>query len=316
MQNKKIAILLIISFSVVVFGLAYLMVVKKMFRSSNPSNSGEGQLAELNKENCGFSSDAKVYEELYKEKDKKLCQCLSDKEKISACESFSNDTLAYDEALRRYDIKFCDTIEEVVRKESCRQMVENGLAEIKKQKAQNPEAQVLTQFEIEEKYADTAKADETLNLILNNAGTLRDESGKINQDKLMEYLTTLDGIKRYQRENSKVYWVEGFLYDLNLQNDEAIKSYSQSISLGTSEVGVYIGRANVYIKMNKISDAIVDLEKAKTLNANDERVIMGLCATYAKKEESEKARANCELLLESTDNEKKLQAKDILRSLK
>lgn len=58
--------------------------------------------------------------------------------------------------------------------------------------------------------------------------------------------------------------------------EQAIELYNKVIETGTESAGVYYNLGNAYFKMNDMPSAILNYEKAKKLNPNDEDILFNL----------------------------------------
>ncbi|MDX9913859.1 MAG: hypothetical protein RBS77_04730 [Candidatus Moranbacteria bacterium] len=316
MQSKKI--IAIVFLFIAGFVLAYFFVVKKMGQDSSDTSSDEvGQEEVYSGPECFY---ADIVEKISADHNADDCKCIKDKESKSLCVDMANDLDLLDKSASDLNIDNCDKIKNNETKVSCRDMVKSGL-EIKEREVSNIHGiEMKTRSEYEK--IRNQNPNDVGNLISLALSYLRESAGEtveqVDTDKINGALLIIKEAKKIEPDNSRVYSAEGYIYVVSLQNDKAIVAFSKSLELDSNNNEALIKRATVYSLLGKSNEAIADLEKAAALDKDkiNAEIYMSLCELYAKNSDKQKAAENCNIIINSNDNQiLKNEAKKTLESI-
>jgi tetratricopeptide (TPR) repeat protein len=324
MKKKKIAMIIIVSIFIFFCGGIYVVVVQK--------NKNEQQEQQLNQEqqqnkqdvsenHCSYISDQEAYEKAIEAVDKEACVCIEDSKVKRACLAVIDDINFYKKAIKNINADECKDIKDEIAKNACVVAVKNSLEYIKNNKTAptGKNGMITADYErIRKENPNDVENLLALAMTYCRESFVSDEN-QIDNSKLAKAFAVIEDAKKRGPNDANVYAVEGYALRLSSRNELALVAYTKSIELDGNNTEALKGRARIYAAQGNVDEALIDLEKATTLDKDKKNleIYALLCSLYAKNFDREKATANCNIIINSGDGEEiRNEMKAILTSLK
>lgn len=308
MQNKKLSAIFIIAFFIVSFGLLYFFVVSKMANKSDLKNT---ELANVEKSACKYSSDDEAYIEATKKPDVAICDCIKDEEKISSCKDMAMNNELYSQAIKQYDPKICEGISVDEIGKSCLGATSSAVDYMKKNdplRLANIYKVYHNEIAIEEfeklASSDSKNIENFLSLAMAYAekGLGEQEQGRDRAQYLDKAFDAINKAKVIDSNNSEVYRVEAYIYEIKPDLDKSLEMYGKSIQLDANNILAYVGRAHANQIRGALQLSLDDLNKAAELDKNKEEIVIysRLCNLESSRSDLvDDAKKNCKIVIES-----------------
>jgi tetratricopeptide (TPR) repeat protein len=314
MQNKKLTMAVMATLSVVFFGLTYFFITQKQMQNRQ-------QAALVTENSCPYASDQEAYDQMVATENESVCACVQNENLKSACVGVASDTGFYRKALNDLNSDICGNIKDQTSKESCVLAVQSGMENAVVDPGLMPEKKPMLRVDYEKMQKENpADVANLLNLAMAyGAESFSTGDGKVDAAKINQALAVLEQAKEMEPNNSRIYAVEGYIDNLNLQSYQAIVAYTKSLELDINNSESLIGRARAYAYLEKFTEAIADLEKAAGLDRarSNNEIYLNLCNLYAQNSNREKAMENCNVIIDNDNDESlKIMARESLSILK
>ena len=316
MQNKKLTMWVMATVSLGAFALILFLITNKQ-EQNLPAVTLVGT-------QCAYASDHEAYNKMVETGDEKICACIRDGKLQNTCRDVASDAGFYKKALSDLNADLCGNIKDQTSKESCTLAVKDGIenaAPTDPGLMPEKKPMLTADYEKMQKENPTDVAN-LLNLAMAyGAESFGTGNGKIDMAKINKALAVLEEAKKIEPNNAKIYTIEGYIDNLNSQNDQALVAYGKSLALDANNIEVLVNRAGIFSSLGRTNEAIADLEKAAERDMEKiytEMVInIELCGLYAKNANHEKATEKCTSVINGTGDEaSKAEAKKTLESLR
>ncbi|HBI16980.1 MAG: TPR Domain containing protein [Candidatus Moranbacteria bacterium GW2011_GWF2_34_56] len=312
MQNKKLLAIFVIAFFTVSFGLLYFFVVNKMTDKSGLKNNKPVNSEKLT---CQYASDDEAYVEATKKPDIAICDCIKDKEKINSCREMAMNNELYSQAIGQYDPKICENISVDEIRKSCLSATSDAVSYMKKNdplRLANIYKNVHSENAIAEfeglVSSDSENIENFFSLAMAYAekGLSEQQQGRERSQYLDKAFETINKAKEIDLNNSEVYRIEAYIYEIKPDLDKALEMYDKSIKLDNNNILAYIGRAHANEMKGALHLALDDLKKAAELDKDKKEISIysRLCNLESSRTDLiGEAKRNCEIVigLESID---------------
>ena len=308
-MTQKNKTLLIVAFAIITFVLVasvflYKPITQKLIQKPPQKEEITGDLPVLT---CTYPDDQAAYTDAITKQNVNQCSCVKDEKLQEMCKFTTMDLTIYSEAVKQFDQKKCENIRDDSRKSACLMITKSGVDYLKENDPQylvNINANAHNKDAIEG-YESLLQSDPnnvknliSLALAYAENGLKDQEQGK-NQDMYVEKaLTVIAKAKTIDANNSEVYRIEGYAYEIKPDYDRSLAAYNKSIELSGDNIFAYAGRGHLNRIFGKTDEAIVDFNKAAELDRDKEYAFTysNLCNLQYSQGNIEEAVKNCKIV--------------------
>lgn len=312
------------------FALVYFFVINKIVKrdflvdikkdvTALTNNNINDEKAMPKKTECVFVSNQDAIVKAMESGDDNICNCVSVENEKDECILKTNNIKIYKQAFRELNIDICNGIKE----DSIRQVCQSGVTDaIKDNESNSTIGEKDLTIEDYEKIREI-EPNNVNNLISLARGYSQEiyaeNEGEINRTMVDKVFLVLNECKKYDANNIEIYELEGYVWEKILEYDKSLLAYNKGLELSPNSLNLLVGRSKIYVFLNRVSEAVIDLKKAATLDISKENknIYMTLCNIYADMNNQKEARENCEIIIKSDASDvMKNEASKILELLK
>ena len=257
---------------------------------------------------CGkYTDDAKAYADAMENKSLDYCECINDTQTKETCFGVVKELNIYDQALTQADPQLCENIKESTRRDACVEVAQSKIDYLKKQDPQaladiqslsHSEQVIGTLEELLKTDGENIKNLTQLALSYAEKGLKEQEQGGNQSVDVQKAIQTIEKAKELDPNNSEVYRVEGYIYEIQPDISKSILSYNKAIELNPQNADAYAGRGHANRILGALNKAVEDFEKAKEIDSNRQNIFIytNLCTLYKSKGEINNALENCSIV--------------------
>ena len=315
MENKKIITLLMIVGGLIILVSAIILIVivivKKPVSNLNVQQQKESDVKSV-VEVCDYKDDQQAYRSSVDNKSMESCACIKDEYLNVACLDVVGDLMLYEEALRQVNSVLCDNIKDEGRKNACMEVVQSKVDYLQTKDPQaladmqafshneNAISTLEKLIEVDDKNIDNLIK---LALVYAEKGLNEQGQGRDQGVYVQKALDLVERAKKIDKNNSNVYRVEGYVYEVKPDIIGAIQSYNKAIELNKNNVEAYAGRGHANRILGVLDKAIDDFNEAAKLNKESNNIFIytNLCTLYKSKGDTGEALKKCKIVINSND---------------
>jgi len=288
--------------------------LKKNFGSGNSvSTSTAGMI--LPSVVCNFASDGEASQKAKDAGDSSYCICVKDEKVKLNCQESAQNAAYFAQARAQFKSDFCALIKNDGNlKASCEAMVSSGIAYLKEKDPQflaNVYSNTHNSLAIQE-YEKLLKVEpNNLKNLLSlasayaEAGLKEQEQSRSQTPYVEKAFAIIEKAKNLDPNNSEVYRVEGYIYEIKPEIFKAIGLYDKAIELDSNNILAYVGRGHASNMMGLLEQALGDFKKAAELDVDKQYISIysNLCRLESSKGDLlEEAIKNCGIVIAATEN--------------
>ena len=310
MKKKLLMTLLgIVALLLLVGLMVYILVFVKNKQNINSSLNKQQAIQQEDDERnvevqCSKFDDQSAYKNAMENKSLNYCECVKDTQTKEVCFSVVKDLSIYDQALAQANPQLCENIKENTRREACVEVAQTKIDYLKKQDPQTlADIQFLSHNEqVIDTLEDMLKTDDKniknltqLALAYAEKGLKEQEQGGDQSVEVQKAIQIIEKAKKLNPNNSEVYRVEGYIYEIKPDISKSILSYGKAIKLNPQDANAYAGRGHANRILGALNKALEDFEKARELDKDRQNIFIytNLCTLYKSKGEVDNALKNC-----------------------
>ncbi len=269
---------------------------------------------------CDFANDEAAYKKAIENAEINTCDCISDENLKKVCKENTLNLNLYNQAIKQYDPEICNEIKEDGMKQACLAVVESGINNLKEKDPQSL-ADIYAQSHNRKAIAELEKLIQqnpanlinllNLALVYAETGLKEQELGKSQTPYVEKALAVIEKSKNLYPNNSQVYRVEGYIYEIKPDIFKAMSLYDKAIELDSNNILAYIGRGHAASMVGILEKSLEDFKKAAELDVNQEYISIyaNLCRLQASLVETrEEAIKNCKIAINTKDTDNLLKA--------
>jgi tetratricopeptide (TPR) repeat protein len=315
-KNKLVVILLGVVILVVI--AVFITLGLTIFQGSNIDTNIQDQKKvitknESTKKICNYKDDQEAYRGAIDKKNIDECTCIKDKSLVNTCLDVVKDLLIYDNALNQANPILCDNIKEESRKNACREVAQSKIDYLR---TKDPQALADIQaFSHNENAISTLEelikidGKKNINNLIQLAlayaekGLNEQGQGRSQEKDVNKAFDIIAMAKEIDENNSNIYRVEGYVYEIKPDIAKAIQSYDKAIELNEKNSEAYAGRGHANRILGALDRAIEDFNKAAELDKDNKNIFIytNLCTLYKSRGETEMSLKKCKIVTNSNN---------------
>lgn len=263
---------------------------------------------------CNYANDGEAYAEAITKNDWYACGCIQDESKREVCNTAVKDGSLFNDAVNYMNPELCDEIsaEELI--ETCRSIVASGVEYFTDE---NP--QYLADLRITGRNEDSISSYEnllvtdpnntknlaTLALLYAEKGLQEQAQGRDQGPYVEKALATIEKAKELDANNSDIYRIEAYIYEVKPDLEKAMHLYTRAIELEPRNALAYAGRGHAEKMQGLLELALEDYRKAAELDVNNVHlnIYTSLCNLEVSFGRGEDAEAHCLIAVESEEGD-------------
>ncbi len=308
MENKKVAIILSVVAALLFIVVAFVFLYKPARTSITDMVKKE---KEVNVVMCDYKNDDDVYAKAMDDGDVSVCSCMEDENYLNICIEAAFEQSVYLQALEQVNAELCNEIESEEIKKACINVANSKMDYLVEQNKQELiDTYVIshnTDKSIEEleKITEGAGVDiqNLISLVLSYAekGLEEQEQGDSQVMYVNKALEVVEKAKKIDNNNSEVYRVEGYVYEIQPDLIKAIESYNKAIEIDQTNALAYAGRGHVNRIIGILDLAVEDFQRAAELDEENQQIFIytNLCNLESSRSNNEEAIKNCTIVTRS-----------------
>lgn len=290
--------------------LAYKNEANNSLEKTGSKNETEGTITQFS---CNYENDDAAYKDAIEVINVEICDCIKNEKLNSTCKEVVFEQSIYNQALAQANPELCNQIENLEIKDACKNVAQSKIDYLAKEDNQalvdiyrlshNVEGSIEELEKLVKE--DSNNLDNVLDLALSYAekGLKEQEQGNSQTEYVKKALDTIVQAKQINQNSSKVYRVEGYIYEIQPDIQKAIASYSKAIELNKKNTEAYAGRGHANRILGTLDKAIDDFNEAAKLNKDSNNIFIytNLCTLYKSKGDTGEALKNCKIVINSND---------------
>ncbi len=326
-KNTKIFALIFVGVATFLAGVFfYFFTLEKMGDLEERSALQPVKQESVEKKACIYGDDASASKVAHETNDLKICLCIKDEALRNLCEENIRDSLTYKSALKQLDVRMCDSLIVEARKEGCIAVIENSIAYFEKEDpkrlatifsmSHHNDKAILQYEELLESDPNNIEYLKNVALAYAEKGLKEQEFGRDQTPFVEKALATIEKAKSINENDSDIYRVMGYVYEIQPNLSTALTWYEKAIELDPTNIAAYAGKGHVNRMLGFLELAVFDFEKAAELDVGNTYpyIYANLCTLEYSRGNTEASEKNCNLVL-ANEQENSITKTDALRIL-
>ena len=295
---------------------------KNIKTSANQKTEGETVV-------CNYADDQKALSDSVENRNINTCDCIKENTAREECYSSVVDVMTYKNAIDQLDELLCDEVSSDFLKKNCHKIVNNKVDEYSEDypgylasvylKSHNNEKAIEVLEKVVKNDKNNSEALVSLAMSYAEQGLKMQEKGEDHSVIVQKALNTIGKAKLLDEKNSEVYRVEGYIYEIKPNYEQAMTAYDEAIKLNKNNALAYAGQGHVFRMMGVLDKAVELLNKAASIDVDNkyQHIYTNLCSLENSRSNNKKTIENCNIVIkaENFDPVFKSEAHQIMASV-